>query len=131
MIDHVTIGVRDYESAKRFYAGAFAPLGFAVTLDWRDRKRAYLALPGEPSSLWLVQSEDRRGVALSLAAGDRATVDEFHAAATANGGTTIAPPGPRPAYTAATYGAEVLDPDGNVLEVVCRQTDSRAVKRAA
>jgi catechol 2,3-dioxygenase-like lactoylglutathione lyase family enzyme len=43
-IDHLTVPVRDYEVAKRFYADALEPLGFTVLLDWHDRRRAYLGV---------------------------------------------------------------------------------------
>ena len=32
-IDHVTIKVKDLAAAKKFYAGALAPLGYAVLME--------------------------------------------------------------------------------------------------
>ena len=94
MIDHVTVPVRDYERSKEFYVQALRPLGYVVLLDWHDERRAYLGLPGRPSSLWLVESQPTGGVRICLAA------PSAEAAAALDGG--------------------LLDPDGNAIEVVYR-----------
>jgi predicted lactoylglutathione lyase len=49
----------------------------------------------------------------------RKTVDAFHAAALAAGGTDNGGPGVREIYHPHYYGAFVLDPDGNNVEAVC------------
>lgn len=101
MIDHVTVPVRDYERSKAFYAQALRPLGYVVLLDWHDERRAYLGLPGRPSSLWLVETEPAGGVRICLAA------PSAEAAAALSGG--------------------LVDPDGNTIEVVYRaETELRA-----
>ena len=56
MADHVTLPVADYERSKAFYLEALRPLGYAVLMDWRELRRAYLGVPGSPSSLWLVET---------------------------------------------------------------------------
>lgn len=61
------------------------------------------------------------GAHLAFAARDRDTVDAFHAAVLAAGGTDNGAPGPRPLYHPAHYGAFVLDPDGNNVEAVCHR----------
>ncbi len=50
---------------------------------------------------------------------DRETVDAFHAAAIAAGGSDNGAPGLRPQYDANYYAAYVLDLDGNNIEAVC------------
>ena len=45
-------------------------------------------------------------------------VDEFHRSAVAAGYRDDGPPGERPVYHAGYYGAFVLDPDGNSVELV-------------
>ncbi|MGH2995454.1 MAG: VOC family protein [Gaiellaceae bacterium] len=122
-IDHVTITTRDDRAAKRFYELALRPLGFSVVFDWPDGGRAYLGLPSEPSSLWLVQGSDPGRAALSLAAADRSAVDAFYAAALAAGARPLSPPAVRPEHTPFTYAAGVLDPDGNAVEAVCWHAD--------
>jgi predicted lactoylglutathione lyase len=51
----------------------------------------------------------------------RATVDAFHAAALAAGGTDNGAPGVRAIYHPTYYGAYVLDPDGHNIEAVCHK----------
>ena len=58
-------------------------------------------------------------VHVAFHAEDRATVDAFHAAALAAGGTDNGAPGVRELYHPTYYGAYVLDPDGNNVEAVC------------
>jgi catechol 2,3-dioxygenase-like lactoylglutathione lyase family enzyme len=132
-IDHVTVATRDVRAAKRFYELALRPLGFSVVFDWPDGGRAYLALPSEPSSLWLVQGTDPGRVALSFAAADRFAVDAFYAAALAAGVQSLSNPAPRPEHTPSTYAAEVLDPDGNAVEAICWHAGvvARAAEHAA
>ena len=124
-IDHVTIGVRRHEAARAFYEHVLRPLGFRVRLSWPDGGLVCLGLHSEPSSVWL-----REGLPgpshLSLVAGDRDAVDAFHAAALASGGSSAAPPALRPEHTAQTYAAEVLDPDGNRIEAICREPGAPA-----
>src|SRR5262249_22765652 len=47
-------------------------------------------------------------------------VDDFHAAAPANGGSWEGAPGLRLHYSPDFYAAYVRDPDGNKLAAVCR-----------
>ena len=58
-------------------------------------------------------------VHLAFAAEDNETVDRFHRDATAAGYRDNGPPGERAVYHPGYYGAFVLDPDGNNVEVVC------------
>jgi catechol 2,3-dioxygenase-like lactoylglutathione lyase family enzyme len=128
-IDHLTIPVRGYEASKAFYERVLGPLGFAMRLDWPDRRRAFLGLPGEPSSLWLCESDAAGGLELSLAADDPAAVEEFHAAAVSAGARTEDEPGIRAEYSREYYAARVLDPDGNSIEAVFRGNAHAATRR--
>jgi catechol 2,3-dioxygenase-like lactoylglutathione lyase family enzyme len=119
-IDHVTVPVRDYTAGKRFYEHALRPLGFGVRLDWPDRRKAFLGLDGEPSSLWLTESNAAGWLQLSLSTTEPEAVNAFHAAAVAAGARTEYEPGIRPEHNREYYAARVLDPDGNALEAVFR-----------
>ncbi len=61
----------------------------------------------------------QQAVHVACAAAERATVDAFHAAALAAGGTDNGAPGVREIYHPHYYGAYVLDPDGNNVEACC------------
>ena len=118
MIDHAGFGVRDYAASKAFYEQALAPLGITLIMEPMGRAAGFGA-PGRPF-FWL---EDGRTpvteVHVAFLAEDRATVDAFHAAALAAGGTDNGAPGVREIYHPTYYGAYVLDPDGNNVEAVC------------
>ena len=62
------------------------------------------------------------GLHIAFESPDRATVDAFHAAALAAGGTDNGAPGVR-RYHPHYYGAFVLDPDGNNVEAVCHKPE--------
>ena len=55
---------------------------------------------------------------------DHATIDAFHKAAIDAGGKCNGPPGLRAQYHPNYYGAFVLDPIGNNVEVVCSANQS-------
>jgi len=55
---------------------------------------------------------------MAFPADDNAGVDAFHRAATAAGYRDNGAPGEREHYHPGYYGAFVLDPDGNNIEVV-------------
>ena len=120
MLDHVGFGVSDYARSKAFYEQALAPLGITLVLEpmgaaagfGRDRKPFF----------WI--EAERAAVTelhVAFATEDRATVDAFHAAAIAAGGTDNGAPGVRAIYHPNYYGAYVLDPDGNNIEAVCHK----------
>ena len=119
-IDHLTVPVSDYDRSKRFYAEALAPLGFAILLDWHQKRRAYLGVPPARSSLWLVESVTSGTLDIALSAASADDVDAFHAAARALGARTVSEPGIRPECSDRYYAARVLDPDGNSIEAVHR-----------
>jgi catechol 2,3-dioxygenase-like lactoylglutathione lyase family enzyme len=119
-IDHVMLPVRDYEAAKRFYAGTLLPLGFALLLDWPHGRRAWFGIEGSASSLWLAESDAAGTLEVCLGADEPAAVDAFHAEALVAGARSSWEPGIRPEFSRDYYAARVQDPDGNSIEVVCR-----------
>ena len=123
-IDHLTVPVRDYEVGKRFYTEVLEPLGYRVLLDWPDKRRVYLGVPGGPSSIWVVESTFAGSLDVSLAVEDRGEVANLHTAALAAGATSLTEPEDR----IDSYAARVADFDGNVIEAVHRDV---AVERAA
>jgi catechol 2,3-dioxygenase-like lactoylglutathione lyase family enzyme len=119
-IDHLTVPVRDYETAKRFYAEALRPLGFEILLDWPDRRRAYFGVPDRPSSFWVVESAFAGALEVSLAVPDPGCVAAFHAASLAAGGRSLAEPGVQADRTEGYYAARIADFDSNSIEAVAR-----------
>ncbi len=124
MFSHVTLGADDPERAAAFYEAVLAPLGLKILFRMPD-VTAWGDLTGP--KLFVGRPFDRaaasagNGTHVAFLAEDRASVDAFHAAALAAGGTCEGPPGPRPHYHPNYYGAYVRDPDGNKLQAVCHR----------
>jgi catechol 2,3-dioxygenase-like lactoylglutathione lyase family enzyme len=122
MIDHISIGVTDIESAKKFYAAALEPLGYTLGMEgeWgAGFKNAQGAL-----DFWIRSAKATTPVHVAFQAESRALVDAFHVAGLAAGGKDNGAPGLRPHYHENYYGAFVLDADGHNVEVVCHKPDA-------
>ena len=110
MLDHVGFAVSDYARSKAFYEKALAPLGLTLILEPVAGVGGF-GKDGKPF-FWI----DTRGAAaqraihVAFAVDDRGTVDAFHDAALAAGGTDNGAPGVRE-----------IDPDGNNIEAVCHR----------
>ena len=122
MIDHLGINVSDYERSRDFYARALAPLGYSLLMEPVDRTGGFGGSDGKPD-FWITDQREpaTSNVHVAFASPDRATVDAFHAAALAAGGTDNGGPGVREIYHPHYYGAFVLDPDGNNVEAACHR----------
>jgi catechol 2,3-dioxygenase-like lactoylglutathione lyase family enzyme len=123
MLDHITLGVADYDHAARFYDQALAPLGIKRLMSVSAEETGGAAFAGYGDTrpfFWIGNGEVSRGpLHVAFSAPDRASVDAFHAAALAAGGRDNGGPGVRPHYHADYYGAFVLDPEGRNIEAVC------------
>ena len=123
MIDPLGINVSDYDRSRDFYAQALAPLGFALMMEPMPRVGGF----GRDGKPWFWITDQRKPVTenlhLAFTAEDRATVDAFHAAALGAGGSDNGAPGIREMYHPTYYGAYVLDPDANNVEVVCHKPE--------
>jgi catechol 2,3-dioxygenase-like lactoylglutathione lyase family enzyme len=115
-IDHAAVNVTDLERSKAFYGQALEPLGYSLMFEAGD----FLGFgDAQMPSFGVVRRDPSGGGHVAFAAGDRPTVDAFHAAATAAGGTDNGAPGLREHYHPSYYAAYVRDPDGNNVEAVC------------
>ncbi|WP_193184206.1 VOC family protein [Nisaea sediminum] len=122
MLSHVTLGSNDLDRAAAFYDAVLATLGIARF--FRDELHAgYGDTKGDQT--WVMRPFDGKpatvgnGTHIAFLASDRASVDAFHAAAIAHGGSDEGAPGLRPHYHRNYYAAYVRDPDGNKLQAVC------------
>lgn len=120
MIDHVSIPVSDLARSAAFYDAVLAPVGLA-RLVTRERTVGYgKAYP----EFWINLREGHRapagdpGAHICLRAATEAAVGAFHAAALLHGGQDSGAPGPRQAAMTTYFGAFILDPDRNKIEVV-------------
>src|SRR5688572_30012423 len=113
-IDHLWIRVADVQAAKRFYETVAPHAGFRLALDTPERAQ----FAGESGSFSVVAGAPAANVHLAFPVRDNETVAAFHRAATEAGYRDNGAPGERPVYHEGYYGAFVLDPDGNNVELV-------------
>lgn len=114
-LDHIGLNVSDLARSKAFYSEALGPLGYELLMEFEGV--AGFGAKGKPD-FWISEGNPHEGVHVAFVSDDRATVDAFHGAALAAGGTDNGQPGLRP-YHEHYYGAFVHDPDGNNVEAVC------------
>ena len=124
MIDHVSIGVRDVATTKRFYDAALKPLGYQCLSEGNDS----LGYGRGTVAFWIsaaahpVPPDMPSGLHFCFTAPTAKSVDAFHAAALATGGQDNGMPGLRADYGPGYYAAFVIDPDGYRIEAHCDQS---------
>ena len=119
MFSHVMLGATDMDASVRFYDATLGVLGVPPGKA-DDKGRVFYRTPtgtfalirplnGEPAC-------GANGGTLGFAASSADSVQAWHAAGLAHGGTTCEhPPGPRSAGTVTLFLAYLRDPAGNKL----------------
>lgn len=140
-LGHISIGVRDYEIAKRFYSATLPLIGLHLVYDSTETDdqspssgddndsgpRTLGFGPDTENELLNIFEYGRHASApgpgshIAFNTDSRAVVDQFYEAAVRNGGKSNGAPGVRPHYGRAYYAAFVIDPDGWRLELVCKE----------
>ena len=115
ILDHVNIGVAGLAASRAFSERALAPLG--ITFVMANQAGVGFGSGGKPE-FWISERGRSGLVHIAFAGADRGTVDRFHSEAIAAGGRDNGAPGVRSQYHPFSYGAFVLDPDGNNIEAV-------------
>ena len=130
MLDHTGIVVTDLDKARRFYDAVAEALGlqikpmapeFFLLGKSQDEPIPYLWIGTLIPSYWVEGSKAGiNQMHVAFRADSEAMVQAFYEAALKAGGTDNGPPGPSEQF--GYYGAFVLDPDGNNIEAVYRNT---------
>lgn len=121
MINHLSFGVTDIARTKAFYDAALKPLGYTCL----SNGETSLGYGKDSVALWIgvtrkpVKADMASGLHVCFDAPTRKSVDAFHKAALATGGTDNGKPGLRADYGANYYAAFVIDPDGYRIEAYC------------
>lgn len=119
-LGHIGIPVKDLVASKQFF-DAITPL---LGLEKINRNEATNVRYGEEGSTRLYIHTRQPGLTnlhLCFDVDSKDKVDAFYEAAMDNGGKDNGAPGIREDYSPTYYAAFVLDPNGNNLEVVCRE----------
>ena len=115
-IQHLWLRVADVDESRRFYelVAQHAGYRFNKVVDGDPRRAQFVG----GGSFSVVAGTPTENVHLAFPAPDNATVDRFHESLTAAGYRDNGAPGERSIYHPGYYGAFVLDPDGNNVELV-------------
>ena len=119
MFSHVMVGADDLEASRKFYDAVLGTLGIPVAITDEKGRLFYVA----PSGVFVVTkpingapAAPANGGTIGFAVADPGTVDAWHAAGVANGGTTCEdPPGVREGGMGKMYLAYLRDPAGNKI----------------
>jgi catechol 2,3-dioxygenase-like lactoylglutathione lyase family enzyme len=113
VFDHADITVSDLSASRAFYDEALGlPAAVGEWIEWGD---------------FGIQPVDEehpltRNLHIAFGVTDRDAVDAWWTRMTEAGYRSDGEPGPRPEYSESYYGAFIIDPDGNSVEAVHRNT---------
>jgi catechol 2,3-dioxygenase-like lactoylglutathione lyase family enzyme len=124
MFTHIMVGSNDIARSKKFYDALFGAMGAQPANPDAKGRLAYAhnggrfmvskPIDGKPAC-------SANGGTIGFAMPDSKTVDAWHKAGVANGGSTAEdPPGIRQGAAGQMYLAYLRDPDGNKLVAVHR-----------
>ncbi|TMA82265.1 MAG: VOC family protein [Deltaproteobacteria bacterium] len=119
MFSHVMIGANDIDASRKFYDAVLGAIGYSAGVTDEKGRIFYLS----PTGVFAVtkpingaSATAANGGTIGFAVKDPASVDAWHAAGVANGGTSIEdPPGVRDGGFGKMYLAYLRDPSGNKL----------------
>ena len=118
VIDHLGVGVRDYDESVAFYSAALAPLGLELVAETGgDNRAAGFGYQGR-DDFWIHEGRPAGRAHIAFEAQSEEQVEAFHKAAVDAGARDNGQPGLRTEYSATYYAAYVLDPNGNNIEAV-------------
>ena len=119
MFSHVMVGAGDLEKSRKFYDAVLGTLGFPSAITDEKGRLFYLSSSGVFAITKPINgapASSANGGTIGFAVADPASVDAWHAAGVANGGTTCEdPPGVRESSMGKMYLAYLRDPSGNKL----------------
>lgn len=119
MFSHIMVGSDDIEVSRKFYDAVLGTIGVPAAITDENGRLFYLS----PTGVFAVSkpingkpASNGNGSTIGFTVADPATVDAWHAAGVANGGSTCEePPGVREGGMGKMYLAYLRDPYGNKL----------------
>ena len=124
LFDHIDLRVRNRKAAQEFYAQILHAIGF--TVDKSGKRWGLFEAPGEKGVdfFGFTEEADHRpnGNRIAFWAESRAVVDKVAEIIRKAGGKNIEGPELCLEYSPGYYAVFFEDPDGNKLEVCCRDS---------
>ena len=115
-IDHISVYVKNYEDAKKFYTAVFEAIGGKIIMDIPEYKSC--GYGDKDPFFWISEKEITWGQHIAISVSNEEEVQKFYEAALLQGATDNGVPGPREAYGPNYYAAFVITPEWNNLEAV-------------
>ena len=122
--DHIDLRVKDMRVAKDFYGKFLPQLGFVHESPGEDFHTFYAAGIDRPSEFFgFSEDKDHRpnGTRIAFWADTRGEVDRIAKLVAAAGAKNLEGPEVCEGYSAGYYAFFFEDPDGNKLEICCRE----------
>ena len=123
--DHIDLRVKDMKVARKFYAKFLPQLGFVHESPGRKYHTFYSAGGDKPSEFFgFTQDKGHQpnGTRIAFWADTRKEVDRIADLVREAGGTTLEGPEVCRDYSPGYYAFFFEDPDGNKLEICCRES---------
>jgi len=120
MIDHVSLGTRNFDKAIAFYSACFSPLGYR--LEHQTPDEAAFGVDGK-WDFWLYPVATGEQLVghrshVAVTAESREKVSQFFQVALREGAIQVRPVGERPDVSPDYFGTVIRDLDGHTVEVV-------------
>jgi catechol 2,3-dioxygenase-like lactoylglutathione lyase family enzyme len=122
--DHVDLRVKDLVRARKFYGSLLPALGFKVERSDADEGTFYVESATGPADFFGFTEDPAHrpnGTRIAFWADTREEVDRVASVVRGAGGLNLEGPAICPEYTPGYYALFFEDPDGNKLEICCRQ----------
>ena len=132
ILDHIDLRVKDMEVAAKFYAKFLPQLGFvrekhepSPSPDAGEDFHTFYSAGGDKPSEFFGFTKDKNhranGTRIAFWADTREKVNEIAKLVQEAGGKNLEGPEVCPDYSPGYYGFFFEDPDGNKLEICCRE----------
>ncbi len=123
-LDHIDLRVRDLKKAREFYGKILPPLGFTCDRSDADWGTFYSVGPDKPSDFFgftVDPDHQPNGTRIAFWAETRQEVDDFAKIVRAAGARNLEGPEVCAGYSPGYYALFFEDPEGNKLEICCRE----------
>jgi catechol 2,3-dioxygenase-like lactoylglutathione lyase family enzyme len=122
--DHIDLRVKDLQTARKFYSQILPQLGFVRDRSDKELGTFYAVGRDKPSEFFCFTEDPAHspnGTRIAFWAETREEVDRIARIVRDAGGRNLEGPEICPGYSPGYYACFFEDPDGNKLEICCRE----------